>query len=95
MLGELGIKWLELFQTSLPVAALSSTVGSLRLDSTERRILLEEYLPWAIDTSRNATSFLMNVYYEKEFNTPLAELRDRLQIHPAPKVELAQSHSRV
>jgi ubiquinone biosynthesis protein COQ4 len=87
-LGELGIKWLELFQMGLPIAALSSTVGSLRLDPKEREILLTQYLPWAIRTSQNATSSLMNVYYEKEFDTPLDELRERLQLEPAPRVDL-------
>jgi ubiquinone biosynthesis protein COQ4 len=87
-LGELGIKWLELFQTGLPIAALSSTVGSLRLDPKEREILLTQYLPWAIRTSQNVTSSLMNVYYEKEFDTPLDELRERLQLEPAPRVDL-------
>ncbi len=87
MLGELAIKWLELFQTGLPVAALSSTVGSLRLDAKERRILVEVYLPWAVEASRNLDeSFLMNVYYEKEFDTPLEELRGRLNLTEAPRV---------
>ena len=88
VLGELGIKWLELFQTGLPVAALSSTVGSLRLEPHERQILLDQYLPWAMETSRNASCSLMNVYYEKEFDTPLEELRHRLNLQPAPQVDL-------
>ena len=89
VLGELGIKWLELFQTGLPIAALSSTVGSLRLDPKERQVLLEQYLPWAMETSKNGV-FLMNVYYEKEFDTPLEELRNRLQLQPAPRVYLSK-----
>jgi ubiquinone biosynthesis protein COQ4 len=88
VLGELGIKWLELFQTGLPIAALSSTVGSLRLDARERDILIEQYLPWAIETSQKSSCCLMNVYYEKEFDTPLEELRDRLNVRPAPRAEL-------
>jgi ubiquinone biosynthesis protein COQ4 len=88
VLGELGIKWLELFQTGLPITALSSTVGSLRLSSDERKVLFEHYIPWALTQSQKQNSnscFLMNVYYEKEFDTPLDELRARLQIQPAPK----------
>jgi ubiquinone biosynthesis protein COQ4 len=87
-LGELGLKWLELFQTGLPIAALSSTVGSLRLDSKEREILLQHYVPWAMETSRNCTSSLLNVYYEEEFDTPLDELRERLNLKPAPAIDL-------
>lgn len=97
VLGELGLKWFELFRTGLPVAALSCTVGSLRLNDDEKRILHGEYLPWAMQqqhdddgvsrgedfsSSTSSSSFLMNVYYEKEFNTPIKELRKRLNIQP-------------
>ena len=99
VLGELGIKWLELFQTGLPVAALSATVGSLRLSQAERDVLLNVYLPWALRSSSHLSKkegngsgtyqpFLMNVYYEKEFDTPLKDLRRRLGITAAPKVRL-------
>lgn len=85
VLGELGIKWLELFQTGLPVAALACTVGSLRLSANERAILINQYLPWALLTSRSSCScFLMNVYYEKEFETRLVDLRQRLKLPVAP-----------
>ena len=84
VLGELGIKWLELLQTGLPVAALSATAGSLRLDSDERKILNDYYFPWAVRVNDRAP-FLMNVYYEEEFDTPLKELRDRLGVEAAPE----------
>ena len=83
-MGELAIKWLELFQTGLPLAALSSTVGSLRLNPNEREILLSVYLPWSLEASKSLTTNLMNVYYEKEFDTPLAELRNRLGLPETP-----------
>ena len=83
VLGELGLKWLELFQTGLPIAALSCTVGSLRLTEEERQILQGSYLPWAMKHMDN-DCFLMNVYYEKEFDTPIKELRKRLNLEPAP-----------
>jgi ubiquinone biosynthesis protein COQ4 len=84
VLGELGLKYLELFQTGLPIAALSSTIGAFRLEEREREVLLHQYLPWAIETSQKSC-FLMNVYYEKEFDTPLEELRNRLNIKAAPR----------
>lgn len=89
VLGELGLKYLELFQTGLPIAALSSTVGSLRLPEKERQVLLEQYLPWAMEhgQNKNSSCALMNVYYEKEFDTPLLELRERLNLEPAPKIK--------
>ena len=83
VLGELGLKWLELLQTGLPVAALSATVGSLRLDRHDREILNSQYLPWAVRMSKQS-AYLLNVYYEMEFETPLTELRERLCIEPAP-----------
>lgn len=88
VLGELGLKWLELFQTGLPIAALSSTVGSLRLEPHEREILMDQYLPWAIEQSKNMKLSLLNVYYEEEFETPLDELRERINLQPAPRVNL-------
>lgn len=83
VLGELGLKWLELLQTGLPVAALSATVGSLRLDDQERDILYNQYLPWAIRMSKQS-DYLLNVYYEEEFDTPLNKLRERIGMEPAP-----------
>jgi ubiquinone biosynthesis protein COQ4 len=85
VVGELGLKWLELLQFHLPVAALSATVGSLRLNNAERELLFQHYLPWAVRMSRQS-EYLLNVYYEQEFDTPLEELRDRLRIEPAPKL---------
>lgn len=87
VLGELGLKWLELLQTGLPVAALSATVGSLRLSPEERDVLTNHYLPWAVRMSQQS-AYLMNVYYEEEFDTELDELRERLRIEPAPVVDV-------
>jgi ubiquinone biosynthesis protein COQ4 len=84
--GELGLKWLELFQTGLPLAALSSTVGSLGLSYHQQHVLWNIYLPWARKSGQRLPyCALMNVYYEKEFDTPLRELRERLQLEPAPQ----------
>lgn len=85
VLGELGLKWLELFQTSLPLPAIASTVGSLRLARDEQNILWNRYLPWAV-AQKLPFCALMNVYYEREFDTPLVELRRRLKLKPAPVV---------
>lgn len=84
--GELGLKWLELFQTSLPLAALSSTVGSLSLPYHQQHVVWGIYLPWAQRVSKSMPYCgLMNVYYEKEWDTPLVELRERLHLEPAPQ----------
>jgi ubiquinone biosynthesis protein COQ4 len=84
--GELGLKWLELFQTGLPLAALSSTVGSLGLSYQQQHVLWNIYLPWARTSGQKLPyCALMNVYYEKEWDTPLRDLRERLQLEPAPQ----------
>ncbi len=68
------------------MAALSATAGSLRLFShQERKIVFEEYIPWAIRSSKQLAVPLICVYYEEEFDTPLVELRQRLRIDPAPR----------
>mmetsp|Transcript_31430 Transcript_31430/g.92154 ORF Transcript_31430/g.92154 Transcript_31430/m.92154 type:complete len:285 (+) Transcript_31430:104-958(+) len=86
VLGELALKWLEVIQTGLPVAALSATVGSLRLSAEERRILNEVYLPWAVRVGRNS-EYLLNVYYEEEFESDIEELRARLRIEKVPSFD--------
>lgn len=85
--GELGLKWLELFQTGLPLAAFSSTLGSVGLLSYyEQHVVFNVYLPWACRVSKKLPfGSLMMVYYEKEFDTPVVELRERLGIEPAPQ----------
>lgn len=85
VLGELALKWVELLQTGLPVAALSATVGSVRLSSRERHILNNIYMPWAARVGKRS-SFLMNTYYEEEFGTDIHVLRERLGIEPAPRL---------
>lgn len=84
VLGELALKWLEMLQTGLPVAALSALAGPLALPTEERRVLREVYIPWAVTAAPRARP-LMNVWYERELDTPLSELRARLNITPAPQ----------
>jgi ubiquinone biosynthesis protein COQ4 len=94
--GELGLKWLELFQTGLPLTALSSTAASLLLDPRDRRLVWGAYLPWAYHVSKRMKfGSLMMVHYEKEFDTPLDELRDRMGIVPAPLAGIAEEHTNV
>jgi ubiquinone biosynthesis protein COQ4 len=87
VLGELGLKWLELFQTGLPLAAFSGTIGSFQLDPRMKSILWKEYLPWATRVAQQMEfGALMMVYYEHEWETPLIELRQRLGVEPAPQI---------
>lgn len=92
VLGELALKWLELMQTGLPLAALSATGGALGasgLSARERDILWEVYLPWAVRVGSNMReNAMMCVYYEEELETDLNALRERMGIEAAPIVEL-------
>ena len=88
VLGELALKWLELMQTGLPLAALSATGGALGasgLTSEERTLLRTVYIPWALRVgTRMKSNALMCTYYEEELETDLDALRERLGIEPAP-----------
>eukprot|EP00742_Colponemidia_sp_Colp-10_P005413 GILJ01005785.1.p1 GENE.GILJ01005785.1~~GILJ01005785.1.p1 ORF type:complete len:258 (-),score=33.85 GILJ01005785.1:165-938(-) len=81
--GEIAVKWLEMMQTQLPMTALSAFFGPLATDVRNYPVLYNDLIPWAIRNGRNAT-FLLNVYYEKELETPTAELRKRLNLTPPP-----------
>jgi ubiquinone biosynthesis protein COQ4 len=81
--GEIALKCVEWAQTGLPMTALSVLLGPLKLNSGEKRRLVETFLPWAV---RNAASadFMLNVYYEEHFDEPIERLRSKLGIIPAP-----------
>ena len=91
VLGEIALKWLELFQSGLPIAALSGTVGALGMTYKQQQILWQVYLPWAIRVHKRQQQLdphgsILTVYYEKEFETPLVELQARMGIEPAPVI---------
>ena len=90
VLGEVALKWLELLQTGLPLAALSGTAGALRLlpnDDNQLLVLCHSLVPWAVRQGQVMKfGALLNVYYEHEWDTPLVELLARLQLQPAPRI---------
>ena len=94
VLGELALKWLELIQTGLPLAALSATGGAVgvtsnMLSSQERELLWEVYFPWAIRVGNGMReNALMCTYYEEELQTELGVLRERMGIEEPPRVDL-------
>ena len=83
LLGEVALKHLEAAQTGLPMAAMGAAAGALRLRSAERALVARHVLPWA---ARHAASpvDLLSVYYEKEFERPLSEVRAELGVECAP-----------
>lgn len=82
--GELALKYAELFQTGLPVCALSATVGSFKLEMEERKLWKDVYLPWAIKAGKG--KHWMNVYWEERFDQDIDDLRKELDIDIAPQV---------
>ena len=82
-LGEIGLKLVELVQTGLPVCALSGLLGPLRLSAGERGHVWSRYVPWAHRQGLKCPNLLC-VYYEREFETDLEELRAQLEIERAP-----------
>ena len=82
--AELVVKWFELANFGLPVAALSGIFGPLRIeDSDERKNLWRTYGPWALRAGGKADC-LISVYWEREWETPIAELRERLGVERPP-----------
>jgi len=81
MLGEVTVKWVEAIQTTLPMCVGGAVFGAIRLKPKHRQLYRKYYLPWAIRTGTNA-DFLVNVYFEKRWEQPLAELHKELGIIP-------------
>jgi ubiquinone biosynthesis protein COQ4 len=84
VLGETAVKWLEMVQTGLPMAALSALVAPLRLPQHERRLLVRSYAPWAARCG-TASRFLLAVRYEDRLAEPLDSVRASLNFEPAPR----------
>lgn len=81
--GEIIVKWFELANMGLPVAALSAVFGPLRLSSGRRGRLLRSYVPWALKCGSTAQS-LISVQWESHWETDLDELRNELGIWDPP-----------
>eukprot|EP01112_Ceratiomyxa_fruticulosa_P000021 TRINITY_DN0_c3_g1_i2.p1 TRINITY_DN0_c3_g1~~TRINITY_DN0_c3_g1_i2.p1 ORF type:complete len:289 (+),score=40.69 TRINITY_DN0_c3_g1_i2:282-1148(+) len=78
---EIAGKMIEAIQTRLPMCVASAVGGPLRLSFTERNYFITHLAPFAIRAGKNA-KFLMNVYYEKYWETDLNTLRQNLNIEP-------------
>jgi ubiquinone biosynthesis protein COQ4 len=83
VLGEVALKWMEMVQTGLPVAALAALVGPLRLPAPQRALLRAELAPWALRAGAAAVP-LIAVRYEELLALPLDAVRQQLRLEPAP-----------
>ena len=86
---ELAVKWYEMSTLGLPSAALASFFGPANLlytslasrDTSELKLLNTVYLPHVLGCAKKKDSdFFMNIYFEKEFETDIDEMRERLGI---------------
>lgn len=59
----------------------------------ERANLRRYYIPWAVYCGFQS-KFFMNVYFEKHFNEPIDDLRQRMNFIPAPKLQGRQKLQR-
>ena len=84
--GEVTVKWFEGIQYGLPMCVLGAFFGPLRLGPKHTAKYLHLTLPWIVRSARQSR-FFMNVYFEKHWSKPLAELRRELNLlEPPPKV---------
>ncbi|BET02400.1 Cytosolic Fe-S cluster assembly factor NUBP2 homolog [Nesidiocoris tenuis] len=79
MLGEVTVKWIEGLQTRLPMCLGGGIFGAVRLKPKQRQKYVTTYLPWAIKTGMTA-EFMMNAYFEKRWEQPIAEFHDEFKI---------------
>ncbi|KAI0985643.1 hypothetical protein GJ496_001623 [Pomphorhynchus laevis] len=84
LLGEITVKKFEGMQLKLPLCILGSTFATLRLGPKHTSKYLKVVLPWVMQNARQCRKLLMNVYFEKEWNTPIDQLRYRLNLRSAP-----------
>ena len=85
VLGEISLKWFEMFQTGLPMTSLSAIIGSSRLSSSQKRILISSYIPWAMSSSRNC-DFVLSIKFEDMLHLPLEDVQKKIKLVPAPLV---------
>jgi len=81
MLGEVTVKWIEAFQTKLPMTLGGGLFGAIRLKPKQREQYVKYYLPWAIQTGLKS-KFMLSIYFEKRWEQPMEELHKELNITP-------------
>ncbi|KAI9796707.1 MAG: Ubiquinone biosynthesis protein [Piccolia ochrophora] len=88
--GEVALKAFEFANTLLPMTGLS-IVAMAKLKPAERRRIWSTYLPWALTNGLKAKE-VINVYWEKELERDVDDLRLELEIEKP--VDLRQTRSR-
>nr|XP_054770498.1 ubiquinone biosynthesis protein COQ4 homolog, mitochondrial-like [Lytechinus pictus] len=83
-MGEVVIKWFEVIQTRLPMCALGAIFGPVRLSASDRKDLIQYYIPKVFKMAPQS-KLLLNIYFERRWETPIDELRDEMRISPLRK----------
>ena len=81
---EICLKWYEMVQTELPMCLLSAVFGPIPLTLAEKRFIASHGMPWGLACGR-ASAFFMNIYFEREFETDVNDMRRRYKISLAPQ----------
>jgi len=68
-------------QTGLPMTALSSFVAPLRLSTSDKQLLFQHYIPWAIRCGQES-HFLLSIKFEDKLEWPIEEVRKSLRFTP-------------
>lgn len=80
--GEVALKAFEFVNTRLPMTALSC-VAVTTLNGAERQRFWDVYLPWAVRSGLRCKD-LINVYWEKQLERDVDELREELHLEVPP-----------
>ncbi|XP_035738807.1 UDP-sugar transporter UST74c-like isoform X2 [Vespa mandarinia] len=81
MLGEVTVKWVEALQTQFPMCIGGAIFGAARLRARQRKLYLDYYLRWAVNTGNNA-KFLLGVYFEERWEQSLRDFHKEMNIVP-------------
>ncbi|OIW31046.1 ubiquinone biosynthesis protein COQ4, mitochondrial [Coniochaeta ligniaria NRRL 30616] len=90
--GEVALKAFEFANTLLPMTGLS-VLAAATLKPSERKRFLSTYLPWAVRNGLRSDE-VINVYWEKEMETDVDELRARLGVEPPPDLREIRKRER-
>lgn len=80
--GEVALKAFEFVNTRIPMTALSC-VAVTTLNEAERKRFWDVYLPWAVRGGMRCKD-LINVYWEKQLERDIGELREELCLEVPP-----------
>ena len=73
-------------ETGLPMCALGAVAGGARLKPAQRALVASHVVPWAARHAARGADLLC-VYYEKELEKDIDDLRAELQLERLPPLK--------